>query len=149
MKKFIATLILIFPFTIIHANSNPPDEKMPDDDSELYKNETLESCYGKTVSAYIQSCLIYLEDEKKESYKIAYNQFMEKANQKRKYFFDYNLFIKLIKKAKFDWDKFIKNECLAEATTLEKGGFGYDNLYNQCLIKGYEDRIRYYENYDF
>lgn len=78
-----------------------------------------------------------------------FNQFIKNVNQKKRYFFDYNLFVKLIKQAKLDWDKHIKNECLAEATTFEKGGFVYSNVNNDCLIKGYDSRINYYKNYDF
>ena len=149
MRKRLTISALILCLTTLDVIGDPPNEKMPDDDNDLYKNETLESCYAKTVSAYIQSCLIYLEYEKKKVYTATFNDFMKRVAQDKKYFFDYNLFVKLIKKTKLDWDRFIKNECLAEATTLQKDGFGYSYAYNRCLILGYESRIQYYKDYDF
>lgn len=149
MKKHLAVLILILSFTGVHADNKLLTDGTTNDGTQHFNNETLESCYDKTVSAVIMNCLIYLADVKQETYAITFNQFLEKVNQKKRYFFDYNVFVKLVKQAKVDWDKHIENECLAEATTLEKGGFGYNNLYNQCLVKGYESRIKYYENYEF
>lgn len=82
MKKRFSILVLVLAFVTAHVKSDTPNEKMPDDDNDLYKNETLESCYAKTVSAYIQSCLIYLEDDKKEAYKTTFNQFIKNIQKK-------------------------------------------------------------------
>ena len=149
MKKYFILLLLTLSPTSIWAETKLLDDGMPDDGTLYFKDETLESCYDKTISAVIQSCLIYLEYEKKKVYTATFNDFMKRVAQDKKYFFDYNLFVKLIKKTKLDWDRFIKNECLAEATTLQKDGFGYSYAYNRCLILGYESRIQYYKDYDF
>ena len=149
MTNYLILLPLIFTVTVVQAGTKLLDDGMPDDGTLYFKNETIESCFSKTGSAVIQSCFIYLEGDKKEAYTTAFNQFMKKVDQKKTFFFDYKSFVKLIKQAKLDWDKFIKNECLAEATTFEKGGFVYSDVYNRCLILGYESRIKYYEAYQF
>ena len=149
MKKYIFLVLLNLLLTTTYANSKAPINNTLDNDTERFKNETLDSCYNKIGSAYIQNCLIYLASDKKATYTTAFNQFMKKVNQKKEFFFDYKLFVKLIKQAKLDWDKFIKNECLAKATTFKKGSFVYSDVYNRCLILGYESRIKYYEAYQF
>lgn len=140
---------LIFPSMLLPAETKLLDDGMPDDGTLYFKDETIESCHDKSISAVIQSCLIDLAIEKRETYTRNFNEFINEINSKKTSFFNYPLFIKLIKQTKSDWDKFIKNECLAEASTFEKGGFGYSYAYNQCLIKGYESRIKYYKAYQF
>lgn len=147
MKKYLTLLLLLF--STVHVDGKLLADGTTNDGTQHFKNETLESCYDKTVSAVIMNCLIDLADKKQEIYTATFKRFMIKIDEKKEYFFHYDLFVELIKKAKIDWDKFIENECLAEATTLEKGGFGYSYAYNRCLILGYESRIKYYEAYQF
>lgn len=66
MKKYLILLLLTLPSVSIWAETKLLDDGMPDDGTLYFKNETSESCHDKSISAVVQSCLIYLEDEKKK-----------------------------------------------------------------------------------
>lgn len=62
---------------------------------------------------------------------------------------NYYDFLDALKSSKNNWDKYIKEECLAQAYLNEEDSFALYTDNNACLIKGYNDRIYFCKNYQF
>lgn len=119
------------------------------DGIEFFRNETLESCYSKNMSAAVQNCMIYLADRKKAEYEKAFDYFITKIKKSKGDFHNYDNFLQSARETKKRWDLYIKEECVSQAYLDEKESFAFYTDNNACLIKAYSQRIDYYNKYQF
>ncbi|WP_261641899.1 hypothetical protein [Erwinia mallotivora] len=118
-------------------------------DDDYFKNETLESCYSKPVTAAVPNCMIYLADQKKTEYENKFSSLLKKAELSKNDFHNYHEFVKHLKASKKYWDSFMGEECLAEAWLDENDSFAFHTDKNACMVRAYSERINYYTNYQF
>ncbi|WP_241578171.1 DUF1311 domain-containing protein [Rosenbergiella nectarea] len=139
MKKYI-----IFALSITFSAS-----VFAENEIVFFKNETLDSCYKRTMSSAVQNCMIYLSENKKKEYEKQFNTLIKNATNEKEEFHNYNEFLNAINSSKKKWDEFVEDECLAEAYLDEKESFAFYTDKNACLVKAYNERIEFYKNYQF
>ncbi|EOS96626.1 hypothetical protein LU631_16625 [Erwinia tracheiphila] len=136
--KIILTLPVLLLFSSVAA-----------EDDDYFKNEILESCYSKPVTAAVPNCMIYLADQKKTEYENQFKSLLKKVELRKDDFHNYKDFVQHLRKSKDQWDSFIGEECITEAYLDEYDSFAFHTDKNACTIKGYSERINYYANYQF
>lgn len=138
-KNLLLLLALVFPLNTYAAKK----------DGDYFKDETLESCYQKKMSAAVQNCMIYLSDKKKQEYDKQYHLLLENAWKRKDQFHNYTLFINAMAASERHWQNFIDQECLAQAYLDEIESFAFYTDKNACLIKAYSERMKFLKNYQF
>ncbi|MCX8959836.1 lysozyme inhibitor LprI family protein [Erwinia psidii] len=106
-------------------------------------------CMGLSHSVEISECMINLAESKKINYKKEYETYLRTVTTEEERPFDKKVIAKLVGEAKKNWEVYIEKECLAEASVYEEGNSPYIFRYNYCLIKHYEERIKYYRENKF
>lgn len=130
----ILSLIIVFP-SCAHENSARHINNQP--------------CMNIPHTDKVIECMINLAEKKKAAYKEEYDLYLKSINTTEERPYNKEAISKLVKEAKKNWDAYTKNECLAESSIYEKGNYSFNDTYNACLIKHYNQRIEYYKNNKF
>ncbi|MTD42647.1 hypothetical protein GIX45_29255 [Erwinia sp. CPCC 100877] len=113
-----------------------------------YSNDitTYPYCMNIPHTPEVTACMMDVTNQKKKEYQNAFAKYLKYINPSQERPYDKTLVASLANKARKNWDAYIINECLAEASVYEKDSYGYSAAYNICLTIRYDTRIKYYKN---
>jgi hypothetical protein len=138
MNKYIPVLLFILPFQVMSSDLK---------DDNPYKNDTIDSCFHKPMSGEVNACMIYMNGKEKNNYEKEFSRFKNKMTSSKDDLNDYDNFKPSILNAKKFWDKYIENECQANAHLNFNDSYAYYTDYNVCLAKAYKERANFYKGY--
>lgn len=132
-------LCLLFPAWLASADSG----------LDPYTAAVLAPCMGIKHSVEVMSCLMDLADSKEKEYESQFKIYLQAIASLKEDKQDLKRMISLEKRAKKGWDIYTENSCLAAVTIYEKGSYGYNADYYNCLIINYSKRIDFYKKEEF
>lgn len=106
-------------------------------------------CEGIKHSEDVSVCLIETVETIRKEYSEQFAEYLLSIGSKEERPYDKKETLKLAKKAKLNWEKYLTDECLIESAKFLKHSTGFNDSYNICLIKNYKQRLEYYRNNRF
>lgn len=113
------------------------------------EESTIAFCLNEGPVSAIAGCFTALELKRNADYNRTYQTFINEIIKNKSNFLNYNGFLQKTKKAKGYFDKYMQSECQAWADQVIIDSPAWHALYSQCMIRFYEQRINFYNKYDF
>ncbi|MEW5287775.1 lysozyme inhibitor LprI family protein [Erwinia papayae] len=130
MKKYHLMVTFLFAMFVSGAWASAKDNHLP--------------CMGFSHTVEVSACMFDLAESKKEAYTKEYKVYLGTITTKEERPYDKVVIAKLVREARKNWDIYNEKECRAEASVYEEDSYGFNDRYNSCLIKHYDERIKYY-----
>lgn len=118
-------------------------------DEEIYKNSTVQSCYGITMEDSVASCMRAVALRSEREYNNAYKNFSERNAARKDGFNNYDDFSQAAEEAKKYWDKYVEQHCLASAYMMKSDTDAFHIAEDDCKAVLYAERVNFYKNYHY